>query len=96
MAPHVYCFLHRRHLQFAHISGGFRPDLANTSLPAFPANALVVGGEVEGDEEEEVGGEDANTGEGGEFLACAFAGSGEVGEVGRREVGIGGEVDEAC
>jgi hypothetical protein len=58
-------------------------------------NRLLVGREVEGDEEEEVGCEDADAGDGGEFLACALAGVGEPGPVGGCEVGPGGEVDEA-
>jgi hypothetical protein len=55
---------------------------------------LLVGGDVEGDEEEEVGGDDAHAGEGGEFLACALPGVWHPLEVGRGEVGVGGEVDE--
>lgn len=56
---------------------------------------LLVGRDVEGDEEEEVGAEDAHAGEGGELLAGALAGVGHPVEVGRGEVGVGGEVDEA-
>lgn len=83
VAPHVDGFLHSRHLQLAHVPRRLGPDLAHASSPAFLAQALLVGGEIEGYEEEEVGGEDANTGERGEFLAGAFAGGGEVGKVGR-------------
>ena len=56
----------------------------------------LVGGNVEGDEEDEVRGEDADSGDGGEFFARALAGVGEPREVGAGEVGVGGEVDEAC
>ena len=67
-----------------------------TCSPAAPLrNRLFVSGEVEDDEEEEVRGEDANSGDGGEFLASALAGVGEPRPVGTREVGVGGEVDEA-
>lgn len=55
----------------------------------------LVGCEVEGDEEEEVRGDDAHAGEGGEFFAGAVAGVGHPGPVGGSEVGVGGEVDEA-
>jgi hypothetical protein len=34
---------------------------------------LLVGREVEGDEEEEVRGQDADSSDGGEFLSCALA-----------------------
>ena len=57
---------------------------------------LLVGGEVEGEEEEEVRGDDADTGDGSELLASALAHVGDVGPVGAGEVGEGGEVDEAC
>lgn len=57
---------------------------------------LLVGCDVEGDEEEEVRGDDTHAGEGGEFLACALACVGHPGEVGRGEVGVRGEVDEDC
>lgn len=57
---------------------------------------LLVGGDVEGDEEEEVRGDDAHAGEGGKFLACAVACVWHPGEVGRGEVSVGGEVDEDC
>lgn len=89
--------LHHGHLQLTHIPRRLGPDLADTPLPALPHLALfLVGGEVEGDEEEEVGGEDADAGERGELLAGALAAGREVGKVGAGEVGVGGEVDEAC
>lgn len=57
--------------------------------------ALLVGCEVEGDEEDEVGAEDTDTSKGGKFLTGTLARIGHPGEVGRGEVGVGGEVDEA-
>jgi len=56
---------------------------------------LLVGGEVEGDEENEVRADDTHTSKGSELLASALAGIGHPGVVGRGEVGVGGEVDEA-
>lgn len=55
---------------------------------------LVVCGEVEGNEEDEVGRESRNAGQGGKLLAGALAGVGQEVEVGRGEVGVRGEVDE--
>ena len=57
---------------------------------------LLVGGEVEGDEKDEVRAENAHAREGGKLLTSALAGIGHPGEVGRGKVGVGGEVDEAC
>jgi hypothetical protein len=57
---------------------------------------LLVRGEVESEEEEQVRRDDANTGNGGEFLASALAHVGDMGPVGAGEVGEGCEVDEAC
>lgn len=56
---------------------------------------LAVGCEVEGDEEDEVGGKNSHASEGSEFLAGASAHVGSPGEVDIGEVGVGGEVDEA-
>lgn len=56
---------------------------------------LLVRGEVEGDEEDEVGGENSNTGKGGELLSSTLAGVGHPLEVGGGEVGVGRVVDEA-
>lgn len=75
--------LHHWYLQLTHIPRGFLPHFADTPLPALcRRGALLVGGQVEGHEKEEVGGEDADAGEGGEFLAGAAAEGGEGGEVG--------------
>ena len=57
---------------------------------------LLVRGEVERDEEEQVRAEDSNSGEGGKLFACTLAHAGKVVEVGRDEVRPRGEVDEAC
>lgn len=57
---------------------------------------VVVSGNVEGDEEYQVRGEDAHSTKGGELLAGAFAGIGPLRSVGRDEVSVGGEVDESC
>ena len=57
---------------------------------------LLVRGEVEGEEEEQVRRDDADARNGGELLARAFAHVGHVRPVGAGEVGPGGEVDEAC
>lgn len=58
--------------------------------------ALLVGREVEGDEKDEVGAENEETGEGGKLLAGASAVVGHPREVSRGEVGPRGEVDKAC
>lgn len=57
---------------------------------------LGVSGNVEGDEEHQVGGEDTNAREGSELLARALAGIGPRRLVGGNEVSVGGEVDESC
>lgn len=57
---------------------------------------LLVCGEVEGDEEDQVGAEGDHTGKGSKLLASALASVGHPGPVGRGEVGVRGEVDEAC
>lgn len=68
-------------------SGGFS---ASWSLAV-----LLVGCEVEGDEEEEVGADDAHACKGGEFLSGAFACIRHPREVCRGEVGVRRKVDEA-
>lgn len=55
----------------------------------------LIGGKVEGDEENQVRADDTHTSEGSELLASALAGIGHPGVVGRGEVGVGGKVDEA-
>lgn len=56
---------------------------------------LLVCGQVESDEEEQVRCYDTDSGDSGEFLAGASAGVGEPGPVGASEVGPRCEVDEA-
>lgn len=56
---------------------------------------LLVGGGVEGDEEEEVRGQNADSGNSGELFTSASSQVGEGREVGGGEVGPGSEVDEA-
>ncbi|KAI6755183.1 hypothetical protein HG531_004289 [Fusarium graminearum] len=56
---------------------------------------LLVGGEVEGDEEDEVRADGDDTGESSKLLARALASIGHPLEVGRGEVGVRGEVDES-
>lgn len=57
---------------------------------------LLVSGNVEQDEEDEVGAQDTNAGESGKLLSSAFTSVRHVGEVSGGEVGVRGEVDEAC
>lgn len=69
--------------------------LASVAAGTSSLGSLVVGGNVERDEKNQVGANDANTSQGSEFLAGALAHVGHPGEVSRGEVGVGGEVDEA-
>ena len=57
------------------------------SASATLLDRLLVGGDVESDEENEVAGQDAHASERSEFLAGAPAGIGEPGPVGAGEVG---------
>ena len=81
------------HLQPAHINCRF--GRCASPLPALLAR-LLVGGQVEGDEEEKIGTQDGAAGNGGKFLTSASPGVGHVGEVGRGEIGVRCEVDEPC
>lgn len=56
---------------------------------------VVVGGNVERDEQHQVGSEDSHAGEGGKLLARALAGIWPMRSIGRDEVGVGGKVDES-
>jgi hypothetical protein len=56
---------------------------------------LLVGGEVEGDEEDKVRADGDDTRESSKLLTRALASVRHPGEVGRGEVGVRGEVDEA-
>lgn len=55
---------------------------------------FFVGGEVEGDEEEEVRVENIDIGEGSKFFICVFVGGGYLGLVSWSEVSVWCEVDE--
>ena len=88
-AQSACCFSDRGHLIGRHLFERGTGSRAALGL------RFLVGRCVEGDEEEEVRGEDADACHGGEFLACAFAAVGHPGPVGGGEVGVGGEVDEA-
>ena len=57
---------------------------------------LLVCGEVEGEEEEEVRRDDADAGDGSKLLTSTLAHVGHVWPVGACEVSPRGEVDEAC
>ena len=81
-----------RDLKVPHLDQGL---LASVAAGTSGLGGLVVGGNVEGDEENEVGADDTNTGHGSEFLTGALAHVRQPGEVGGGEVGVGGEVDEA-
>ena len=56
---------------------------------------LTVGGDVEGDEEDEVGGDYTHAGESSEFLSRTFSCIRHPLEVSGGEVGVRCEVDEA-
>lgn len=56
---------------------------------------LLVGGKVEGDEEEEVRAQDAHTGKSGKLFTSAATGIGSPWEVSVREIGVGSEVNES-
>jgi hypothetical protein len=83
-------FTNRRYLLVLHLhkrAGGTAAALGHR---------LLVCSEVEGEEEEQVRRDDADTGNGGEFFTGALAHVGDVWPVGAGEVGEGREVDEAC
>ena len=79
-------------LEVAHVDERL---LASVAARAANLGSLVVCSNVEGDEEQQVRGDDTNTGESGELLTGTLAHVGSPGEVGGGEVGVGGEVDEA-
>jgi hypothetical protein len=70
-------------------------DQGAGSAAATLLNRLLVGGDVESNEQDEVAGQDAHTSERSELLTGADTGSRQPGEVAGGEVGVGGEVDEA-
>jgi hypothetical protein len=83
-------FANGRYLLILHL------DQRACSPAAALGHWLLVRGEVEGEEEEQVRCDDADTGDGGKLLTSALAHVGNVGPVGAGEVGEGCEVDEAC
>lgn len=56
---------------------------------------LLVGSQVEGDEEDEVGAQDDDARKGSKLLTGTLSSVGHPGPVGRGEVGVRGEVDKA-
>jgi hypothetical protein len=70
-------------------------DKSTGSASAALRLGLLVSGNVESNEQDQVAGQDAHASERSELLAGANAGAREPGEVAGGEVGIRGEVDEA-
>jgi hypothetical protein len=83
------CFANRGHLLILHL------DQSTRSPAAALRHRLLVRRKVEPDEEEEVRRDDADTGDGGEFLAGTLAHVGKLRPVGASKVGPGGKVNEA-
>lgn len=79
-------------LEVLHVDEGL---LAGVAARTADLGSLVVGGDVEGDEKQQVRGDDSNTSESSELLTGALAHVGSPGEVDGGEVGVRGEVDEA-
>lgn len=79
-------------LEVLHVDQGL---LAGVATGTADLNLLLVGGDVESDEEEQVRGDNGNTGKRGELLTSAAAHVGSPGEVGGGEVAVRSEVDEA-
>lgn len=84
----------RGDLELGHVDDSLAASVATGT--ASLGLGLVVGGDVERDEQEQVGAKDAHAGEGGELLSGANTHVGQLGEVGRGEVGVGRKVHEAC
>lgn len=80
-------------LEVLHVDQGL---LAGVATGAADLNLLLVGGDVESDEQEQVRGDNGNTSDSGELLTGAAAHAGSPGEVGGGKVAVRGEVDEAC
>lgn len=81
----------RGHLVSRHVNNGL---LASVAAGTASLGGLVVGDNVEGDEQNEVRRENAHSSESGEFLSGTVAHVGSPREVSRGEVGIRREVDE--
>jgi hypothetical protein len=88
---------HRYHLTriSREILHGDKRFSSSVSSRSAGLDLLAVGREVEGNEEDEVGGEDGHASESSEFLTSADTSVRHRGEVDIGEVGVGGEVDEA-
>lgn len=83
----------RGDLEVAHVDQGL---LASVAARTADLGFLLIGGDVEGDEQEQVGGDDTDTSESSEFLTGALAHVGGPREVSRGEVSVRSEVDKAC
>lgn len=80
-------------LRVPHFNQGLAASVATRTASL---SGFVVGGDVERDEQHQVGRDDDHTSESSKLLASALACVGHVGEVGAGEVGVRGEVNEAC
>lgn len=83
----------RGDLEVLHVDQGL---LASVAARTANLGGFLVGGDVEGDEEEQVRGDDSNTGESGKLLTSTLAHVWSPGEVDGGEVGVRCEVDESC
>ena len=88
-----------RHFHPTHINRSSRRSLTK-SPTLFPSSAsfriiLLIGREIETDEQQQIAAQYTNTRKGREFLPGAFPSRGERREVGAAEVCVGGEVNEA-
>ena len=92
---HMDGIVHSGYLHLAHVPNGVSADLAHASHFALPARLFLVCGEVEGNEEDEIGRENADAGECGEFLAGACAFGWELRKVGTGEISVRSKIDES-
>lgn len=81
-----------RNFEVLHVDQRF---LASVATGTSGLGGLVIGGNIERDEQDQVGADDADTGQSSEFLTGTLAHVREPREVGGGEVGVRGEVDEA-
>lgn len=81
-----------RNFEVLHVDQRF---LASVAAGTSGLGGLVIGRNVERDEQDQVGADDANTSHGSEFLTGTLAHVREPREVGGGEVGVRSEVDEA-
>lgn len=81
-----------RNFEVLHVDQRF---LASVAAGTSGLGSLVIGGNVERDEQDQVGADDADTSHSSEFLTGTLAHVREPREVGGGEVGVRGEVDEA-